>query len=272
MEQHPSDAIHVNVGGTAALLDAAAEAGVDRFVLVSTDKAVKPSSVMGASKRIAEMLVADTARRTGRAYVSVRFGNVLGSNGSVVPIFRDQLERGLPLTITHPDMTRFFMTIPEAAWLILDAAALGQQATCSSWTWASRSRSWTWRVTSSGSPVAIPTPSRSRSSACDRARSSTKSCSTPRSTSSRPRTPRSCGPRRTCRRRVRDDVARLMSLASGQTEELLRRALVEYARGPHHEPEERGVGTPVMAPSSQSKPSAKTLASIGATAPPVAVR
>jgi FlaA1/EpsC-like NDP-sugar epimerase len=126
MEQHPSDAIHVNVAGTMALLDAAAEAGVDRFVLVSTDKAVKPSSVMGASKRVAEMLVADTARRTGRPYVSVRFGNVLGSNGSVVPIFTDQLERGRPLTITHPDMTRYFMTIPEASWLILDAAALGQ--------------------------------------------------------------------------------------------------------------------------------------------------
>jgi FlaA1/EpsC-like NDP-sugar epimerase len=126
MEQHPSDAIHVNVAGTMALLDAAVEAGVDRFVLVSTDKAVKPSSVMGASKRVAEMLVADTARRTGRPYVSVRFGNVLGSNGSVVPIFTDQLERGRPLTITHPDMTRYFMTIPEASWLILDAAALGQ--------------------------------------------------------------------------------------------------------------------------------------------------
>lgn len=126
MEQHPSDAIHVNIAGTMALLDAAVEAGVDRFVLVSTDKAVKPSSVMGASKRVAEMLVADTARRTGRPYVSVRFGNVLGSNGSVVPIFTDQLERGRPLTITHPDMTRYFMTIPEASWLILDAAALGR--------------------------------------------------------------------------------------------------------------------------------------------------
>ena len=80
---------------------------------------------MGASKRIAEMLVADAARRTGRPYVSVRFGNVLGSNGSVVPIFQEQLENGEPLTITHPDMTRYFMTIPEAAWLILDAAALG---------------------------------------------------------------------------------------------------------------------------------------------------
>lgn len=126
MEKHPSDAVHVNVAGTMALLDAAVSASVERFVLVSTDKAVKPSSVMGASKRVAEMLVADTARRTGRAYVSVRFGNVLGSNGSVVPIFTDQLERGRPLTITHPDMTRYFMTIPEASWLILDAAAIGQ--------------------------------------------------------------------------------------------------------------------------------------------------
>jgi len=125
MEEHPSDAVHVNMGGTLVLLDAAAAAGVDRFVFVSTDKAVRPSSVMGASKRVAEMLVADAARRTGRPYVSVRFGNVLGSTGSVVPIFQEQLENGEPLTITHPDMTRFFMAIPEAAWLILDAAALG---------------------------------------------------------------------------------------------------------------------------------------------------
>ena len=126
MEEHPSDAVHVNIGGTSVLLDASVAAGVDRFVLVSTDKAVRPSSVMGASKRIAEMLVADAARRTGKPYVSVRFGNVLGSTGSVVPIFQEQLEKGEPLTITHPDMTRFFMTIPEATWLILDAAALGK--------------------------------------------------------------------------------------------------------------------------------------------------
>jgi FlaA1/EpsC-like NDP-sugar epimerase len=125
MESHPSDAAHVNVRGTLVLLDAAVAAGVERFVFVSTDKAVRPTSVMGASKRIAEMLVADTARRTGRPYVSVRFGNVLGSTGSVVPIFQEQLENGEPITITHPDMTRFFMAIPEAAWLILDAAALG---------------------------------------------------------------------------------------------------------------------------------------------------
>jgi FlaA1/EpsC-like NDP-sugar epimerase len=126
LEDHPSEAAQVNIGGTLALLDAATFAGVERFVFVSTDKAVRPSNAMGASKRIAEMLVADCARRTGRAYVSVRFGNVLGSTGSVVPIFREQLEAGEPLTITDPEMTRFFMTIPEAAWLILDAAALGQ--------------------------------------------------------------------------------------------------------------------------------------------------
>jgi FlaA1/EpsC-like NDP-sugar epimerase len=125
MEEHPSDAVHVNIGGTLSLLEAAVAAGVDRFVLVSTDKAVRPTNVMGASKRVAEMLVADAARRTGRPYVSVRFGNVLGSTGSVVPIFQEQLEKGEPLSITHPDMTRYFMTIPEASWLILDAAALG---------------------------------------------------------------------------------------------------------------------------------------------------
>jgi FlaA1/EpsC-like NDP-sugar epimerase len=125
MEEHPSDAAHVNVGGTLALLDAAVANDVERFVLVSTDKAVRPTSVMGASKRVAEMLVADAARRTGRAYVSVRFGNVLGSNGSVVPIFKEQLEKSEALTVTHPEMSRYFMTIPEAAWLIIDAAALG---------------------------------------------------------------------------------------------------------------------------------------------------
>jgi len=126
LERHPSDAAYVNVRGTLVLLDAAAAAGVERFVFVSTDKAVRPCSVMGASKRIAEMLVADTARRTGRPYVSVRFGNVLGSTGSVIPIFQQQLEAGGPLTITHPEMTRFFMTIPEACRLILEAAGLGR--------------------------------------------------------------------------------------------------------------------------------------------------
>ncbi|MFV2063987.1 MAG: polysaccharide biosynthesis protein, partial [Chloroflexota bacterium] len=126
LEEHSSQAVKVNIGGTMALVDAAVANGVEHFVLVSTDKAVWPSSVMGASKRAAEMIVADAARRTGKAYVAVRFGNVLGSNGSVIPIFQEQLETGQPLTITDPDMTRYFMTIPEAAWLILDAAAIAE--------------------------------------------------------------------------------------------------------------------------------------------------
>ena len=115
----------MNIGGTKSVLDAAEAHGVRQFVFVSTDKAVHPTNVMGASKRVAEALVTDAARRTGNRFVSVRFGNVLGSSGSVVPIFQQQLENGEPLTITHPEMTRFFMTIPEAVWLILDAAALG---------------------------------------------------------------------------------------------------------------------------------------------------
>ena len=124
MEEHPSEAVQVNVAGTLSMLDAAVAAGVPSFVFVSTDKAVEPSSVMGATKRIAEALVSDAARRSGRAFASVRFGNVLGSAGSVVPIFLSQLERGEALTVTDAEMTRYFMTIPEAAWLILDAAAL----------------------------------------------------------------------------------------------------------------------------------------------------
>ena len=126
MEEHPSEGVQVNVGGTMAVLSAAVDAGVPRFVLVSTDKAVEPSSVMGATKRLAEWLVADAAARTNRPYVAVRFGNVLGSAGSVVPIFQSQLENGEAITVTHPEMSRYFMTIQEAGWLILDAAAIGR--------------------------------------------------------------------------------------------------------------------------------------------------
>jgi FlaA1/EpsC-like NDP-sugar epimerase len=126
MEEHPSEGVQVNVGGTLAVLEAAVAADVPRFVLVSTDKAVEPTSVMGATKRVAEWLVADAARRTGRPYVSVRFGNVLGSAGSVLPLFQRQLENGEPLTVTDAEMTRYFMTIQEAGWLILDAAAIGR--------------------------------------------------------------------------------------------------------------------------------------------------
>jgi FlaA1/EpsC-like NDP-sugar epimerase len=127
LEEHPANAVETNIGGTAVLLDAAEAVEVERFVLVSTDKAVWPSSVMGASKRVAELLVADAARRLGRPWIAVRFGNVLGSNGSVVTIFQDQLERGQPLTITDPEMTRYFMTIPEASWLLLDATAIAEE-------------------------------------------------------------------------------------------------------------------------------------------------
>jgi FlaA1/EpsC-like NDP-sugar epimerase len=126
MEEHPSEGAQVNIAGTMSMLEAAIAANVPGFIFVSTDKAVEPSSIMGATKRVAEAIVSDAARRSGRSFASVRFGNVLGSAGSVVPIFLSQLERGEALTVTDPEMTRYFMTIPEAAWLILDAAALAR--------------------------------------------------------------------------------------------------------------------------------------------------
>jgi FlaA1/EpsC-like NDP-sugar epimerase len=125
MEHHPADAVYTNVGGTVAALRASLDGGVERFVQVSTDKAVEPTSVMGATKRLAEIAVAAVAQQSGRPYVSVRFGNVLGSSGSVVPLFQRQLREGVPLTITDPEMTRYFMTIPEASRLILQASLFG---------------------------------------------------------------------------------------------------------------------------------------------------
>jgi len=126
MEDNPEEAITNNVLGTAALVQAALAHGSERLVLISTDKAVAPTSIMGASKRLAETIVRDAARRSGRAFVSVRFGNVLGSRGSVVPHFKRQIETGGPVTITHPDMRRFFMTIPEAVHLVLQAGGMGR--------------------------------------------------------------------------------------------------------------------------------------------------
>jgi FlaA1/EpsC-like NDP-sugar epimerase len=126
MEANPQEAISNNVIGTMNVLAAAVAAGVERLVMISTDKAVAPANVMGASKRLAEMLVRETARRTGRAFVVVRFGNVLGSRGSVVPSFKRQIEQGGPITITHPEMRRFFMTIPEAVHLVIQAGRIGR--------------------------------------------------------------------------------------------------------------------------------------------------
>ena len=126
MEENIGEAVTNNILGTRNVVEAAAAAGTQRLVLVSTDKAVAPTNVMGASKRIAEMIVRDVAQREGRAYVVVRFGNVLGSRGSVVPLFKAQIERGGPITVTHPDVRRYFMTIPEAVHLVLQAGGLGK--------------------------------------------------------------------------------------------------------------------------------------------------
>jgi len=126
MEQNVTEAVTNNVQGTSHLLRLSEAYQAQRFVLVSTDKAVNPCSVMGATKRVAELLVQESAQRSGRPYVAVRFGNVLGSRGSVVPIFREQIARGGPVTVTHPEVRRYFMTIPEAVQLVLQAATLGQ--------------------------------------------------------------------------------------------------------------------------------------------------
>ena len=123
MEENPCEAIKNNVRGTRLLAGAAEKHGVDRFILISTDKAVNPTSVMGASKRLAELVVRAQAHGSGTSFCIVRFGNVLGSNGSVVPRFMDQIRKGGPVTITHPEMRRFFMLIPEAVQLVLHAAS-----------------------------------------------------------------------------------------------------------------------------------------------------
>ena len=126
MESNPEEAITNNIGGTLNMLDAAERVQTPHFVFISTDKAVNPTSIMGATKLVSEKLVHDAAIRTGSAFVSVRFGNVLASRGSVVPIFEGQIARGGPVTVTDPEMCRYFMTIPEAVQLVFQAATLGK--------------------------------------------------------------------------------------------------------------------------------------------------
>ncbi len=126
MESHPLEAVRNNIQGTYNVVKASLDSGVDKFVLISTDKAVSPANVMGATKRIAELICQGMNSEKKTKFIAVRFGNVLNSAGSVIPLFKDQIMKGGPVTVTHPDMTRYFMSIPEAAQLVMQAGALGK--------------------------------------------------------------------------------------------------------------------------------------------------
>jgi FlaA1/EpsC-like NDP-sugar epimerase len=127
METHPHEALRVNVGGTKIISELAIKYKAEKFVMISSDKAVNPTNVMGATKKICELLVHALSHREGikTQFITTRFGNVLGSNGSVIPLFNKQIAEGGPVTLTHPEITRFFMTIPEACQLVLEAGFMG---------------------------------------------------------------------------------------------------------------------------------------------------
>ena len=144
MEDSPAESIKNNVFGTYKVAKAACDFGTELFILISTDKAVNPTNVMGASKRLCEMIVQSMNGRSDTSYIAVRFGNVLGSNGSVIPLFKKQIAEGGPVTVTDKRVTRFFMTIPEAVSLILQAGAYAMRARSSCWIWAAPSKSTTW--------------------------------------------------------------------------------------------------------------------------------